>query len=425
MLTSILILLMLAIQLGPSYYASVASVALILVIINWFSPIAAGAIRSARFSWIVVLMPLQLLDLPSYDPSADLLRVAREAVLFVLLCGAVLGARYAATEKLRPTPVAAIVGIIGFLFLLAVVQSIMLPRGVYIGVPEAYYTLETGTIATEAALRWTADALRPTGTFSEPSYLGFVLISLSLMLAPRLDTFRSTLPLLIVIILTGLLARSLAFVFALGLVILLPIAFQRGRNRGLIVVGALLGVAAALVFTPAVSIIGRLFLAASSTTADYSTNVRIVAPFQTLPGYLLAHPFGAPFSVVDRVLMGFIPDTSIDVQEFRSNAFTYLFFIYGIVAAPLIGLTVRCARDLRSGLYLLICFFFNGTYFAIDKVAIIAMTIFIYEYGMRARALALPAPGSVPLRPAGQRATVRPTRPVRPARLPAAARSRP
>ncbi len=415
MLTSVLILLMLAIQLGPSYYASVATVALILVIVNWASPVAAGAIRSARFSWIVVLMPLQLLDLPSYDRSADLLRIAREAVLFVVLVGAIIGARHAAMAKLKPTPVTAIVAVIGFLFLLAVVQSIMLPRGIYIGVPEAYYTLETGTIASEAALRWTADSLRPTGTFAEPSYLGFVLISLSLMLAPRLDTYRTTLPLLGLIILTGLLARSLAFVFALGLVILLPIAFQRSRNRGLIIMGALLGIAAALVFTPAVSILGRLFLAASSTTADYSTNVRIFAPFQTLPRYLLAHPFGAPVSVVDRVLIGFIPDTSIDVQEFRSNAFTYLFFVYGIVAALLIGLTVWCGRDLRSRLYLLICFFFNGAFFAIDKVAIIAMTIFIYEYGMRARALALPAPGT-------ERT---PVRRARAARLPAAARGRP
>jgi hypothetical protein len=383
-MTSLLLFLSPFVQLGVSYYASVATLLLLLSVTNWWVEISSGIARASLMLAIVLFMPLPLAALPSFDLQGDLLRILREAVMLIILVGAICGFRFAAKISHSDLSLPKIGIVVGFFVLMALIQTVFYPRGVYFGFPEASFAQETGTIANDAALTYNAQNLRPNGTFAEPSYFAFVLLSFAMMVLPRTGSSRLANALLGGIIIAGLLSRSLAFLLSLILVILVPLMFESRRNRLALAAGTIVPLVALLAFTRAGTMVQRLFEAGADISTDMSAAARIVGPISAIPGYLAEYPAGVPATVVSRALVPFLTDRSLQPEEILNNALFNLVFAYGFIGIAIIGIVLFSAKDMRVRLYLIACTMFNGAFLAIDKVAIISMALAIYEGGRRA-----------------------------------------
>ena len=87
-------------------------------------------------------------------------------------------------KRIAHPPVWLLTALAAGYLILAWMQARAYAEGRYLGFPAEWFAQESGTIATDLALIYGPDSLRPAATFSEPSYFGFVLLSLSLMLVP-------------------------------------------------------------------------------------------------------------------------------------------------------------------------------------------------------------------------------------------------
>lgn len=392
MLVVLMLLLIPIMQLGFSYYASISTVLLILVLSRWGTTLGHGAAQANLLLAIVLLMGLPLMTAPSLDFNADLLRTLREGVMFLILASALVAFRTTTALPGQATgqgqdqtepPLWVFVMLVGLFLILSLIQSVLLPRGIYFGFPEAYFSQEVGTIADEAALLADPESLRPQATFSEPSYLAFVLLSLSMMLIPRAATSRAVTVLMGVIVMVGLMSRSLAFLLTMAGVILFPLLLDKRAKRGTIIVGTVVAGTLMLTLTSASILITRLTNARSVATTDYSTLARIGRPLEVIPRFLEEYPLGVPLSALLRAMAPFMPDTSMEPGEILQNAVFNLIFLYGLSGLVLFGALLLLAKDLRTRLYIASCAMFNGAFLAIDKVAMIVMTIALYEQAKR------------------------------------------
>lgn len=380
MLVTMLLLLLPFVQLGASYYASVATLMMAIVIMRWLPQIAHGAMQMWPLLLVVLFMPLQLRAAPSIDPTADLLRILREGVMFVILVSAMRGL------QMRPSAEGAhaklLIGLSLFFMAMSLIQMVYFARGAYFGFPEAMYSQLNGTIASEASLFYTADALRPHATFSEPSYLGFVLLSFAVVMAPRLDRSRLAVFTLGVILVVGLISRSLSFLLAFTVLIALPLLFEKRRSRTVLVaLIAALGLPLLIYVGP--ELLHRLYEARSLSTVDSSTSARIVGPLSIIVQYLIDFPAGAPFSVIDRVLTPYIVGQFDSADDILVNAVFNLLFLYGLIGLVMLPIIIFAARGWRMRVYLVCAMMNSGAFLSIDKVAIICLTVALYQSGMR------------------------------------------
>ena len=120
------------------------------------------------------------------------------------------------------------------LMIFVFIQELFYARGTYFGVPYSWFSIDFGTLPDELTLYWIG--ARPSGPYSEPSYLSFILISLGLMSLPLVRFSRIAIACLITIFVTGLATRSLSLPLALVLV-LWPLAL-RARLMDKIRIGA-------------------------------------------------------------------------------------------------------------------------------------------------------------------------------------------
>lgn len=382
-----LVILMLIItpimQLGLSFYASMSVVMLVLVLVKWGSVLGQGATQANILLAIVLLMGLPLMFELSLDFKADLLRTLREGIMFLILASALIAFRTSSMLGEAEPPLVVFGGLLLFFLGLCAVQSVLLPRGIYFGFPESAFAQETGTIANDAALLADPDSLRPQATFSEPSYLAFVLLSFSMMLIPRTTTSRPATMIIGAIVLVGLMSRSLAFLLTMAAVILFPLMLDRRAKRGMIIAGSLVIGTLMLSLTSASILITRLTQARSVETTDYSTLARVSQPLQVIPRFLEAYPVGVPLSVLSRAMTPFMPDTSMEPAEILQNSVFNLIFLYGLSGFVLFGTLIFLAKDLRTRLYIASCAMFNGAFLAIDKIAMIVLTLAVYEQAKR------------------------------------------
>lgn len=367
------------IQLGLSFWVSGAQLAGVLVILQWGRGLMITAMNNL---WVLLPVPFLFISLiwaRTGNFEGEALRIAREALMFVILTVALLWTAKP-NFSVRPGKIEKHISFMAMAFLLlAMIQMYFYSRGMYFGLPRQWFVINSDTLAGAMDLYY--NDIRPNGPYGEPSYFGFVLLSLMVAVTPALKSSRWAQLAYGAALIAGILSRSLAFLLAAALVAGIPM-FMRAtfKARLQIVALALLALFPVLMLTPALDVLGRL-LAGSSQLGDYSIYVRIVAPVKIVPEFIAAYPFGVPAHSLD------IETSSINLgnlrwEEILHNGFINAIFTYGVFGVILFLCIIRAAGNLQITMYLMASTMFNGAFFYIDKISILILTVVIYRSRM-------------------------------------------
>lgn len=370
------------VQLGVSYYMSVAMLLAILMLVRLRTQLLVGL--RMRF-WILLLVPLMYVPLILYSSdnfTDDVIRNGREAMVFFLMMVLFAGV------AIRPISFAArpVLNAITILTLLVAIlvglQFVTLRGGVYMGLPREFYAQGMGTIPGALNLYYTR--LRPAGTFSEPSYLGFVLLSFLLVAMAMYQRYRRGVALIVLTLIAGGLSQSASFVlFGIPLVLFGVLRSARGGFKTWMIV--MIPVVAGMVYVigDAMGLFTRL-QGGTSVSGDFSIFVRIFGPLSALPDFLSNYPFGLPESTLNDALLKYASPLGIEPDQYRMNSLMNLFFQFGVFGIP-IAILLLWRNDLLLFWFMLGTLLFNGAFLAVDKLAIVCLTVAWYQAIRRAR----------------------------------------
>lgn len=378
LLDAVLLLLVPFIQLGTSYYGSVAMLLAALAVIRLRGIVWTGLKAAPWGPVLAVLMFASLLSGTGDDPVQDVLRVGREAVIAVLMIAIFTGVSRRSIQLNARMIVGLLIVMTSGLLLLTLVQAVALRGGVYVGVPAEWFVTGSGTIPGEKSLYYSKAALRPSGTFAEPSYLAFVMLSFMMIALASLEARRTGMLLLVVAVLCGLASQAASFVLFAGLIGAIYL-LQTGSAGRRAISGAvvILAAAAVLLLGTELGVIARV-AGGFQAGGDASIFARIFGPLQALPDFLAKYPFGQPMSLLPAVLYPFAKALGGDPEQFLMNGLLNLFFAYGVIGLPL-AVALLMVRGWLPRLYVISCMMFNGAFLAIDKLALVALTLAIYE----------------------------------------------
>lgn len=366
-------------QLGYTYYGSVATLTLLTVVAAFGSSIVITLRKF--YTW---LFPVPLMFASLYFGSRDgfdenLAQIIRESFFFALIVIGLQTARRVTFEgSVSPIVKAVLVMLVGLLFI-ELIQVFQYARGQYFGLPPELYVMNGGTIPGELDLKYSKH--RPAGTFGEPSYMGFYVFSLMTMFYPLIMRSRRVVAVVSVGAVIGILSQSLAFFLCLCGFAVLFVRTHRLTPRAR---GWLFAIAIAVVMVTATQadlLISRL--PGGSLTTDTSAQFRLWTPMVIMPQHLLEFPLGEPIADlipnISRMSMraGYGSTPPID------NALANLLFQYGLLGFVLVTLILRATPHLPVRMYLFFCLFFNGSYLTIDKAAMFMFVAIVYQLSLR------------------------------------------
>lgn len=382
MIEIIAIALIPALQLGVSYYLSVATFSCLALVIHWIRPLFRQITEAPVAAVLCVAMIMLNPTLGSDAWDADMLRAGREGIVFVFIVAATR--QFSQTPPIKnPLPLLNIILpiLIGFL-VLCLIQAVLYRRGVYFGLPVEFYAYDAKTLPTILAL--TYGVLRPNATFQEPSYLGFVLTSFAVMLNPLIGHSRKANLMMVLVLITGLLSQSLAFVIAFVLVVIVPrmpvnLWLKSSSKAGLPQIAAVLGlvVLVVLLLTGQLGVVSDR-VGGANVASDTSTTARIIQPVMVLPEFLIEHPFGVTASQFEAALTPLVPP-GMSGGAIGHNGLTNIFFLYGILGFVILPVFIFSARTMSNRFYLLAAAIFNGALFAQDKLVMIMLAFAVSE----------------------------------------------
>ncbi len=362
-------------EIGPSYYASVGTVLAVLVIIQFWRPMILGLGRHWHLAALTLFMFPSLLTGDSTDFGQDTLRIAREALIIILMIGMFNGA-FIQPSRIRVTRLSVLtVGMLIALLGVTLFQYVSLSQGRYIGIPKAWFAQGTGTIANDLSLKFSH--LRPSAAFSEPSYLAFVILSLVFMMTPGRDMKLRLAFMIVLALAIGLLSQAASFVM-FAVLIFATYVYDNATP-----IQRLIGVPFAVLALPFVIAVGSHVgpiaraMEGGNANGDFSIFIRIFGPLQVLPEYLVEHPVGVPFSALFEVLLPYTNPLGIAVEDFLHNSVFNMLFEYGFLGLfPLIAILYVRNNTVRA--YLISCMLFNGAFLSLDKLAIVGFAVSVY-----------------------------------------------
>lgn len=372
---AVLVALFAFIQLGFSYWLSVAGLTSMLVMIRLRPQLIAGF--RTRF-WALLLplpMLLSVLTEPGTDQTQDTLRVLREALMAILMILMLTGTKLRPVRLNRKRFVQVMTVLAGGLLLLTIFQVYALRSKAYFGFPREMFAFGQGTIPGELNLYYSN--IRAAGTFSEPSYFAFILLSIMMIAAARFDYDRKGVLLAALVLVTGILSEAASFVvFAALIGVVFLVRTLRGGVRIAVLVIIPVATTLLLILGSGSGTLARV-QAGTSATGDTSIFARIVGPLLILPDYLMKHPVGAPISTLPDVLHPYAAPTGIMPEQYLMNGMFNLFFEYGFFGLILL-IVLLWRRDIVINLYIVCCMLFNGAFLAIDKLSVICLIVAAY-----------------------------------------------
>lgn len=381
------------IQLGFQYYLSVMILAFILIL--FIPSIREIHAATPTLAFILPLMLLPTLLHINLDTGLhSLLRSAREficlAVIYIFV-----SQRTAIAERIKlnfkfvkfATALLAL-----SLLAVVIVQYVFLKRGIGYFIPADYYILNAGTIPTELDLLWSR--IRPSATFGEPSYLGFVTTSLLFVVLHAFHNHKYKFIIVGVLIFTVVLSNTLAGIIACAsiLFIYLWMHYNKSHQRLSIM---MLSLAAVLVitFSGFLNITERLSNLTDAKVESSGYN-RVTVPLKVVSTILIQSPVGVPTHALPAVFRSLHYEAKDFAGGPLSNGFFNIIINYGVFGMIIIYFVIRATHGyLPLVAYLFFSSMFNGGIFTFDKATIIGITILIATYSMRSSSDAARAQG--------------------------------
>ena len=365
------------IQLGYQYYLSAMTFSFLLV---------AGLLRLKDILSLVPLLVLILILMllpslfyfDSYYALHNFLRAGREWLCFSLIYVFLVQAD---SFRFRRQPNLAIVNVglgvlIGGLLGFVIIQYVFLQKGIAVNIPAQYYILNGGNIPTELDLRWSH--VRPSGPFGEPSYLGFVMLSLLVIVVHTVKHNKIKFILVIATMVTVLFANTLSGILSCS-VLALYFFWRRAYQGGQRFLLAIVGVAAVgFVTLSGYNDIAARLANLNDKNVERSGYQRIVVPLKAAMRILSDAPLGIPSNELSSTLNKKYSKSEVELEGQSANALLNLIINYGVVGILILFLFVRAARKNRILIaYVLFASMFNGGILTFDKAAIIGLAVLL------------------------------------------------
>jgi hypothetical protein len=378
------------IQFGVSYWLSVQGALFWLALI--FVRKRPSPLQVLLYIAILLTMVASLLGHTYSDTLFyAFLRIARQSVcLFLIVCAATsvpyrLGPFF--FERLLPLVIILLSGLV----LLQFVTYNFL-GWTYLFVPSRFYVQGFSTLA-DSWLQFgenhgVAVSVRPSATYAEPSYFGFVALGLAMMV------FRGVQGRMRVALLALMLVALFCSKSASGVVLficLVAFAYRRHLSPvvliggGLFVTLVLIGADVLLDF----HLLERV-LNITDTTKERSGYIRLILPIKHVLLVLEEKPLGVPLSeffnftshhVAAYQGSGSYGPVSVTrgMTEGTDNGFLNLFITFGFGAFVMIGLLCLIVRDKLNLVFLLFVSQFNGDLLSPDKAALVALVLICHR----------------------------------------------
>lgn len=360
-------------HLGLSYYLSAAMVSTILA----FASITLVVRSSLKF----VLFPISLLlpmllcisqsDLPQ---SSDVLRVFRELLfLSALICVAYSLRFVSSTDGLNSVLKALCIVTVGQL-VLVIVQRIYIPQYIFVSFPYSWYVQNSGTLAEYDDLLYSR--IRPSATFGEPSFLGFVCCAFVTALSPMIRESRISQFIVGLLVVTGFMSESLSFALSIFIIGIAYFYIERRAVRFRYVVPIfLISTVLALVLS-AGGIEARVSNSIGGT--DRSTALRLVLPLLLLPERLLEFPIGQPFYTMTTSITRMSLAAGFTTPPLDNAMFNFL-FCYGFFGFVVIGVLLAGMRNNFIRIFFLVALSFNGDFLSISKSPVLFLCLVVFR----------------------------------------------
>lgn len=374
------------IQFGVSYWLSVQGALFWLALI--FVRKRPSHLQVLLFIAILLTMVASLLGHAYSDTLFyAFLRIARQSVcLFLIVCAAT-------SVSYRPGPFfferllpAVIVTLSGLVVLQFVTHTFL--GWTYLFVPSKFYVQGFSTLA-DSWLQFgeshgVSVVVRPSATYAEPSYFGFVALGLTMLVFKGVYG-RLQVALLALIFVALLCSKSASgVVLFVGLVLF---AYRRHLSpvylfAGCLLVGlVLIGADVFLDFHPLERLVNI-----TDTTKERSGYIRLILPIKHVLLVLEQKPLGVPLSEFFTFTShrageyggaGSYGPVSVlrGVTEGLDNGFLNLFITFGLGAFVIIGLICLIVRDKLTLVFLLFVSQFNGDLLSPDKAAVVALVL--------------------------------------------------
>lgn len=374
------------IQLGLTYWASVQGVIFLLVALF----VLKGISRLQLLMFVIIAVSL-LMSLMGHLYSDTLLyaffRILRQILsLYLIVCAA-------NTLSWRPRDYffdVALPFVVVALSALVILQFLTytLLGWTYLFLPAELFIAGFSTIADHwidfAATHGLVADVRAAGTYAEPSYFGFIALSLAfLVLRGVQDGVRKTwlLGLMLVAVICSKSASGVVLY-----VLLLLFAFRQ-RLTLPIICCVLLVLALGLVGADLLLDFHLLERLSNITNPalEPSGYIRLILPLKHIALVLQHKPLGVPlsefFTFTSQHLSEYVGGSIGPVQLLKGvssgtdNGFLNLFVSFGLGGFVLVGLFPFIVKDGLILVFLLFVCQFNGDIFAPDKVAVIALVV--------------------------------------------------
>lgn len=366
-------------QLGISYYLSFQMLAFSLVLLA----LNAQAIKkNIKIGFILfVLMMLPNVYFAGREQFFHYILVSARSFLCLYVMLTVFDMARMKPFNLNKKPLKIAVNLlILFLFLSVVLQSILLKQGVLLTAPAEYLIANIDTLPGEFELEHGRSLIRPSSTFGEASYLGFISLSLFVIVMYLFQKSRMKSILLVLLFATLVMAQTLSGLLSLALILAVHGSRYLSRRQ----IGksiAVLSMVALGVFVLAylghLSILERLFNI-FDPDQEFSGYIRLVAPIvvamRVFENYFI---FGMPLEELQHIVDGMGLATLISASDVTNNGLLNLFMSYGVTAVLIIWVVSRKMASPVLLVYLLLSSIFNGALFSFDKTVVFAVVFLL------------------------------------------------
>ena len=370
------------IQLGLSFYQSIQLFAFFIAFFLIPVRILTSFLLLGLPLFLLMCLPV-IFTMNSNYAEHDFLKTGREFLCYTpMFCIIKHKNSFLKEIKISPIIKKTIPLLILFLLAFTIIQTIYLKKGVYLSFPYQYFITNFGTLPKELDLKYSR--IRPAATFGEPSYLGFILSSLLVLVLRIYENSWYKHAMIGCIVIAAYLCMSASGQFAI--LVLLFIYFMqldiKAFTKFSIITLAFLLLASAWTFTSI----------SSFSTVDRFSNIldkkkessgyyRLAAPAVVVYQVLFNSPIGVTNSELGKFIISNKDMSRRDLLGALSNGLYNILINYGITGILLlILLFIPIWKDWLIMAYIFLSTMFNGAFLAFDKASIIVTTLYVLFY---------------------------------------------